>query len=100
MAEAVTTRNREHIEERVLAEQVALMCRLTTSPLTASVVIGAMMVWLTMEDYGPGPALIWYIALLLVLLLRWRIAATYLRQQRGLAETCPHRCSGRSDERG
>lgn len=86
MAEAVTT-NREHIEERVLGEQVALMCRLTTSPLSASVVIGAMMVWLTMEDHGPGPALIWYIALLLVLLLRWRIAATYLRKPRGLAET-------------
>jgi signal transduction histidine kinase len=92
MAEAVTAAtnlgtNREHIEARVLGEQVALMCRLTTSPLTASVVIGAMMVWLTMEDYGPGPALVWYMALLLVLLLRWRIAATYLRRQRGLAET-------------
>lgn len=85
MAEAVS--NREHIEERVLAEQVRLMCRLTTSPLTASVVIGAMMAWLAIEDYGPGPALIWYIALLLVLLLRWRIAATYLSRPRGLAET-------------
>ncbi|GFE89014.1 sensor histidine kinase [Steroidobacter agaridevorans] len=91
MAEAakisiISEAHREHIEERVLAEQVALMCRLTTSPLTASVVIGAMMVWLTMEDYGAGPALVWYIALLLVLLLRWRIAATYLRKPRGLAE--------------
>lgn len=79
--------NREHIEARVLSEQVALMCRLTTSPLTASVVIGAMMVWLIMEDYGLGPPLVWYAALLLVLLLRWRIAATYLRRPRGLAET-------------
>jgi len=79
--------NREHIEARVLSEQVALMCRLTTSPLTASVVVGAMMVWLIMEDYGLGPPLAWYAALLLVLLLRWRIAATYLRRPRGLAET-------------
>jgi signal transduction histidine kinase len=92
MAEAVTTSinsstNREHIEARVLGEQVALMCRLTTSPLTASVVIGAMMVWVTKEDHGLGPSLVWYVALLLVLLLRWRIAATYLRRPRGLAET-------------
>lgn len=87
MAEAVNVSNREHIEARVLGEQVALMCRLTTSPLTASVVIGAMMVYLIVEDYGLGPALTWYVALLLVLLLRWRIAATYLRRPRGLAET-------------
>src|SRR5687768_14551766 len=87
MAEAVTLTNREHIEARVLGEQVALMCRLTTSPLTASVVIGGMMVYLITEDYGWGPALTWYVALLLVLLLRWRIAATYLHRPRGLAET-------------
>jgi len=91
MAESATASlksgtNREHIEERVLGEQVALMCRLTTSPLTASVVVGAMMAWLTMEDYGQGPALTWYAALLLVLLLRWRLAATYMRRPRGLAE--------------
>jgi signal transduction histidine kinase len=87
MAEAVTINHREHIEARVLGEQVALMCRLTTSPLTASVVIGGMMVYLVTEDYGWGPSLTWYVALLLVLLLRWRIAATYLRRPRGLAET-------------
>jgi len=91
MAESVSSisssASREHIEERVLGEQVALMCRLTTSPLTASVMVGAMMVWLTMEDYGLALALTWYTALLLVLLLRWRLAATYLRKTRGLAET-------------
>ncbi len=79
--------NREHIEARVLSEQVALMCRLTTSPLTASVVIGAMMVWLTMPDHGMAASLTWYIALLLVLLLRWRIAAGFLGKARDLAET-------------
>ncbi|MBM0108788.1 GHKL domain-containing protein [Steroidobacter sp. S1-65] len=79
--------HREHIEARVLSEQVALMCRLTTSPLTASVVIGAMMAWLTAPDYGWTASLTWYIALLLVLLLRWRIAAGYLRKPRDLAET-------------
>lgn len=91
MTEAVNNEprdaHREHIEARVLSEQVALMCRLTTSPLTASVVIGAMMAWLTAPDYGWTASLTWYIALLLVLLLRWRIAAGYLRQPRDLAET-------------
>lgn len=87
MAEAVNITNREHIETRVLNEQVALMCRLTTSPLAASVLIGAMMAWLTLEDYGLAPALVWYATLLLVCLLRWRIAAGYLRRPRDLAET-------------
>jgi signal transduction histidine kinase len=87
MTEAVNITNREHIEARVLSEQVALMCRLTTSPLSASVIVGAMMVWLTMEDYGLAAALSWYLGLLLVLLLRWQIAASYLRRPRDLAQT-------------
>jgi signal transduction histidine kinase len=87
MTEAVDITNRQHIEARVQHEQVALMCRLTTSPLSASVVIGAMMVWLTMEDHGQAAALSWYIGLLLVLLLRWQIAASYLRKPRDLNET-------------
>lgn len=87
MTEAVNISQREHIEARVLSEQVALMCRLTTSPLSASVVVGAMMVWLTMADHGLTASLIWYAGLLLVLLLRWRIAAGYLRKPRDLAQT-------------
>jgi signal transduction histidine kinase len=87
MTEAVDITNRQHIEARVQHEQVALMCRLTTSPLSASVVIGAMMVWLTMEDHGQAAALSWYIGLLFVLLLRWQIAASYLRKPRDLNET-------------
>ena len=87
MADAVNVTKREHIEARVLSEQVALMCRLTTSPLTASVVVGAMMVWLTMEDHGLAGALVWYVALLLVLLVRWQIARAYLRRSWDLART-------------
>lgn len=87
MTEAVNINHREQIETRVLNEQVALMCRLTTSPLTASVPVGAMMVWLTMADHGWTAALLWYLGLLSVLLLRWRIAASYLRKPRELAET-------------
>lgn len=82
MAEAVNNTNREHIEARVLSEQVTLMCKLTTSPLFASVFLGALMVWLTVKDHGFAAAISWYGALLLVLLLRWRVAATYLRKPR------------------
>ena len=72
---------REAIEPRVLTEQVTLMCRLTTSPLFASVIVGAMMAWLATEDHGSTAALTWYIVLLLVLLLRWQTAAAYLRRR-------------------
>jgi signal transduction histidine kinase len=86
MTKAVDVTHRQQIETRVLNEQVALMCQLTTSPLAASVPVGAMTVWLTMADHGLAAALVWYLALLLVLLLRWRIAASYLRKPRDLAE--------------
>lgn len=87
MTEAVNINSRERIEARVLSEQVALMCRLTTSPLSASVIVGVMMVWLTKEDHGLAVSLSWYGGLLLVLLLRWRIAAAYLRKPRDLTQT-------------
>src|SRR5688572_21607354 len=87
MAEAGNITTREHIEDRVLSEQVALMCRLTTSPLYASVIVGAMMAWLGAEDHGANAAVTWYVTLLLVLLLRWRVAAAYLRQPRDTADT-------------
>jgi hypothetical protein len=81
------TASRQHIEARVLNEQVTLMCRLTTSPLFSSVIVGAMMAWLTAEDHGVAASVNWYVVLLLVLLLRWRVAAAFLRQPRDLADT-------------
>jgi signal transduction histidine kinase len=87
MTEAAEIITREDIEKRVLTEQVALMCRLTTSPLFASVILGVMMAWLAAVDHGVTAGVAWYIALLLVLLLRWRTAAAYLRRPREATET-------------
>jgi signal transduction histidine kinase len=71
---------REALADRVLAEQVALMCRLTTSPLFASILAGAMFWWMTFEDYGAVASSAWYCALLLVTFIRWRVARAYLTQ--------------------
>lgn len=68
------------LEDRILVEQVALMCRLTTSPLFASIILGAMFFWLMLEDYGAAASGIWYCALLLVTFVRWRVARAYLSQ--------------------
>jgi signal transduction histidine kinase len=78
---------REHIEARVLNEQVTLMCRLTTSPLFGSVLLGIMMAYLGAHDHGVTATVVWYVVLLVVLLLRWRVAAAFLRQPRDLADT-------------
>lgn len=67
------------LNRRVLAEQVALMCRLTTSSLFASVLLGAMMAYLVSEEWGLKVSVVWYAALLVVLLVRWRVARAYLR---------------------
>jgi signal transduction histidine kinase len=87
MAEATTITTREHIEARVLNEQVTLMCRLTTSPLFGSIMVGVMMAWLAIDDHGIAASVIWYVVLLLVLLLRWQVAAAFLRGPRDLAAT-------------
>jgi signal transduction histidine kinase len=73
---------REALADRVLAEQVALMCRLTTSPLFASILAGGMLCWLMLEDYGAAPSAAWYFALLLVTFIRWRVARAYLAAPR------------------
>jgi signal transduction histidine kinase len=69
---------RAALEDSILGEQLALMCRLTTSPLFASIIVGAMLAWLTLEDAGLAVSLAWYCALLAVTLIRWRVARAYL----------------------
>ena len=71
---------RAALADRVLAEQVALMCRLTTSPLFASTYLGAMFWWLMLEDYGATASSRWYAAMLLVTFVRWRVGRGYLAQ--------------------
>jgi len=69
----------ELLNRRIAAEQVALMCRLTTSPLFASVLLGVMMAYLVSAESGLTASVGWYVALLVVLLMRWRVARAYLR---------------------
>jgi signal transduction histidine kinase len=66
------------LEDRILGEQLAWMCRLTTSPLFASIVAGGMFAWLIIEDSGLAASLAWYCALLAVTFVRWRTARAYL----------------------
>jgi signal transduction histidine kinase len=72
---------REAVGDRILAEQIALMCRLTTSPLFATMIAGAMFWWLIYEDYGFSASATWYIALLGVTFIRWRVARAYLAEE-------------------
>lgn len=69
---------RAPLEDLVLGEQLALMCRLTTSPLFASIIVGALLAWLTLEDSGVATSLGWYCVLLAITLMRWRLARAYL----------------------
>ncbi|HEY8539676.1 MAG TPA: ATP-binding protein [Steroidobacteraceae bacterium] len=71
---------RGSLGDRVLAEQLALMCKLTISPLLATVIVGALFAWLTIEDDGLAASAGWYFALLAITFLRWRVAHAYLAQ--------------------
>ena len=75
------------LDDRVMIEQVALMSRLTTAPLFGSTYAGAMLVWLTGQEHGWVASGSWYALLMLVTLVRWRIARGYLAHPRGASET-------------
>lgn len=75
------------LDERVLVEQVSLMSRLTTAPLFGSIYAGAMLAWLTHTRYGWWASIAWYVLLMIVTLIRWRVARGYLSRERGAGET-------------
>jgi signal transduction histidine kinase len=70
----------EQLRTRIAAEQVKLMSQFTTSPLFGSIIVGAMLAWLCMADHGALAAFGWYALLMLVTLIRWRVACAYLAQ--------------------
>jgi signal transduction histidine kinase len=72
----------EQLRARIEAEQVKLMSQFTTSPLFGSIFLGAMLVWLCMQDHGAVAAFAWYALLMLVTFVRWRVARAYLAQPR------------------
>jgi signal transduction histidine kinase len=74
------------LSHRILTEQVALMCRLTTSPLLGSIFVGAIIAYLAAEDSGWQVSAGWYCASLVIMLIRWRVATTFLQRARGQDE--------------
>ncbi len=70
----------EQLQARIAAEQVKLMSQFTTSPLFGSIILGAMLAWLCMEEHGAFASFGWYALLMLVTLVRWRVARAYLTQ--------------------
>jgi signal transduction histidine kinase len=86
MNDAGAALNPEVLNQRILAEQVALMCRLTTSPLFGSIVIGAILAYLAAEDSGVRVAGGWYAASLAIMVIRWQVARAFLQRPREHAE--------------
>lgn len=72
----------EQLHARIAAEQVKLMCQFTTSPLFGSIILGAMLAWLCMQEHGALASFSWYALLMLVTLVRWRVARAYLSEPR------------------
>jgi signal transduction histidine kinase len=86
MSAAPATPAPEILQHRILGEQVALMCRLTTIPLLGSVFIGAIVAILTIKDSGMRASGAWYAASLAIMLIRWSVAHAFLRRPRGYEE--------------
>jgi signal transduction histidine kinase len=74
------------LQHRILFEQVALMCRLTTLPLAGSIFIGAILAYLALQDAGLLISGTWYVASLVIMLIRWRVAHAFLERPREHAE--------------
>jgi signal transduction histidine kinase len=86
MSAAPATLAPDVLDHRVHAEQVALMCRLTTIPLLGSIFIGAIVAYLAIEDSGTRVAGAWYAASLAIMLIRWRVAHAFLQRPRRYEE--------------
>ena len=74
------------LNDRILAEQVALMCRLSTAPLLGSILVGAIIAYSAVEDSGLVVSCVWYAASLAIMLIRWSVARAFLRHPREPAE--------------
>jgi signal transduction histidine kinase len=86
MSAAPVTPAPEVLRHRILGEQVALMCRLSTIPLLGSVFIGAIVAILTIKDSGMRASGAWYLASLVIMLIRWSVAHAFLRRARSHEE--------------
>src|SRR5712672_1089861 len=80
------THDSELLNQRILAEQVALMCRLSTIPLFGSIFIGAIMAYVAIPDAGLPTSVVWYVTSLIIMIVCWRVAKVYLRRSRTHAE--------------
>jgi signal transduction histidine kinase len=78
--------NPDVLRHRILSEQVALMCRLTTSPLFGSIFIGAIVAYLVSKDAGLPASIAWYGASIVIMLVRWRVAHAFVQRERDYAE--------------
>jgi signal transduction histidine kinase len=77
-----TALDRQALEQRILGEQIALMCKLTTLPLFGSIFIGAIFAYLAVDSAGLRAALLWYAMSLALMMVRWRVAHAFLTRQR------------------
>lgn len=70
------------LNHRILGEQVASMCRLSTAPLLGSTIVGAIIAYTAVDDAGLRASALWYAASLTIMLIRWRVAHAFLQRAR------------------
>jgi signal transduction histidine kinase len=61
----------------MLAEQLALIYRLSFSPLVGSILIGAIIAYLAIDDFGWPVSAAWYIAAMLMMVVRLQAARRF-----------------------
>jgi signal transduction histidine kinase len=87
MSDATPVADKDVLNQRILIEQVVLMCRLTTLPLFGSIGIGAILAYLAIEDSGLLISAGWYVVSLAIMFIRWQIAYLFLKKPRNYDET-------------
>lgn len=70
------------LDQRILLQQVALMCRLSVVPLLGSVFIAAIVAYSALEDSGPRACAAWYAAALAIMAVRLGVQQAFLRRSR------------------
>jgi signal transduction histidine kinase len=74
------------LKQRILIEQLELMCRLTPLPLFGSIGVAAILAYLTVADSGWIVAFCWFAASATIMLVRLQVAQAFVAKQRTYEE--------------
>src|SRR5262245_66607023 len=74
------------MQDRLVIEQVTLLCRLALAPLIGTVFIAGLLCWILLEESSPQVVWSWYAAVVGTAFVRAAVGRMFLARKRTLRE--------------